>query len=179
MSFIARDEVRPSHRMPVISSQFDPPWPLRNGHLQTILPAILRWRTNVAYQRERLELDDGDFLDLDWLPSGGRRLGILSHGLEGSSRDAVMRGMAAALHRAGWDVLAWNYRGCSEEMNRLPRLYHSGETTDLATIIEHAAQRFPILTLVGFSLGGNLVLKYLGEARPHPAVAGPLLYRLP
>ena len=56
--------------MPVISSQFDPPWPLRNGHLQTILPAILRWRTNVAYQRERLELDDGDFLDLDWLPSG-------------------------------------------------------------------------------------------------------------
>ena len=82
--------------MPVISSQFDPPWPLRNGHLQTILPAILRWRTNVLYRRERLELDDGDFLDLDWLPSGSRRLAVLSHGLEGSSRDAVMRGMAAA-----------------------------------------------------------------------------------
>ena len=87
--------------MPVISSQFDPPWPLRNGHLQTILPAILRWRTNVAYQRERLELDDGDFLDLDWLPSGSRRLAVLSHGLEGSSRDAVMRGMAAALAPGG------------------------------------------------------------------------------
>jgi uncharacterized protein len=158
--------------MPVISSQFDPPWPLRNGHLQTILPAILGWRTNVAYQRERLELDDGDFLDLDWLPSGSRRLAILSHGLEGCSRDAVMRGMAAALHRARWDVLAWNYRGCSEEMNRLPRLYHSGETTDLATVVEHAAERFPILALVGFSLGGNLVLKYLGEARPHPTVVG-------
>ena len=127
---------------------------------------------NVAYQRERLELDDGDFLDLDWLPSGSRRLAILSHGLEGSSRDAVMRGMAAALHRAGWDVLAWNYRGCSEEMNRLARLYHSGETTDLATVVDHAARRFPIVALVGFSLGGNLVLKYLGEARPHPTVVG-------
>ena len=158
--------------MPVISSQFDPPWLLRNGHLQTILPAFLRWGTNVAYQRERLELADGDFLDLDWMPRGSRRLAILSHGLEGSSRDAVMRGMAAALHRAGWDVLAWNYRGCSAEMNRLPRLYHSGETADLAAVVEHAAERFPILALIGFSLGGNLLLKYLGEARPHPAVVG-------
>ncbi len=158
--------------MPVISSQFDPPWPLRNGHLQTILPAILGWRKNVAYQRERLELADGDFLDLDWLPSGSRRLAILSHGLEGSSRDAVMRGMAASLHQAGWDVLAWNYRGCSAEMNRLPRLYHSGETADLAAVVERAAERFPILALVGFSLGGNLLLKYLGEAQPHPAVVG-------
>ena len=160
----------PSRCMPVISSQFDPPWPLRNGHLQTILPALLKWRTSIAYHRERLELADGDFLDLDWLPSGSRRLAILSHGLEGSSRDAVMRGMAAALHRSAWDVLAWNYRGCGEEMNRLPRLYHSGETTDLATVVEHAAERFPILALVGFSLGGNLVLKYLGEAQPDVAV---------
>jgi predicted alpha/beta-fold hydrolase len=82
-----------------------------------------------------------------------------------------VRGMAAVLNRAGWDILAWNYRGCSGEMNRLPRLYHSGETTDLATVIEHATQRFSILSLVGLSLGGNLVLKYLGESKPHPAVA--------
>ena len=163
--------------MPIIRSQFDPPWRLRNGHLQTILPAILRWRASAAYERERLELPDGDFLDLDWLTSGNGRLAILSHGLEGSSRDVTMRGMAAALHRAGWDVLAWNYRGCSGEMNRLPRLYHSGETTDLATVVEHAAKRFPILSLVGFSLGGNLVLKYLGEAPPHAAVAPLPLYR--
>ena len=157
--------------MPVISSRFDPPWLLHNGHLQTILPGILKWRTRVPYNRERLELADGDFLDLDWLPSGSRRLAILSHGLEGSSRDVTMRGMAAALHRAKWDVLAWNYRGCSGEMNRLPRLYHSGETADLATIVGHAAERFATLALVGCSLGGNLVLKYLGEARPHAAVA--------
>jgi uncharacterized protein len=159
-------------RMPVISSQFDPPWPLRNGHLQTVLPILFAHRTSIAYRRQRLELSDGDFLDFDWLTSGNGRLAILSHGLEGSSRDGTVRGMAAALHKAGWDVLAWNYRGCSEEMNRLPRLYHSGDTGDLATVIERAAEHFPILALVGLSLGGNLVLKYLGESRPHSAVAG-------
>jgi uncharacterized protein len=158
--------------MPLIRSQFSPPWLLRNAHLQTILAAIARRRTPVAYQRERLELSDGDFLDLDWLPAAtGRRLAILCHGLEGSSGDITMRGMAAALNRSGWNVLAWNYRGCSGEMNRLPRLYHSGATADLAIVIAHAAKRFSHLALVGFSLGGNLVLKYLGEAPPHRAVA--------
>jgi predicted alpha/beta-fold hydrolase len=82
-----------------------------------------------------------------------------------------MRGTTAALNRSGWNVLAWNYRGCSGEMNRLPRLYHSGATADLAIVVAHAARRFSHLALVGFSLGGNLVLKYLGEARPHRAVA--------
>jgi uncharacterized protein len=157
--------------MPIVRSQFDPPRVLRNAHLQTILPSILRWRKSPAkYQRERLELTDGDFLDLDWLTSGSHRLAILSHGLEGSSQDTRVRGMALSLYRAGWDILAWNYRGCSGEMNRLPRLYHSGETTDLARVIQHAAERFPILALIGLSLGGNLVLKYLGESKPHAAV---------
>lgn len=160
--------------MPLISSRFDPPWLLRNRHLQTILPAILGCRTRVTYQRERLELADGDFLDFDWLKSGNDRLAILSHGLEGSSRDSTVRGMAATLHKAGWSVLAWNYRGCSEEMNRLPRLYHSGDTADLGKVVEHAATRFSTLALVGFSLGGNLVLKYLGESPPHHAVAAAL-----
>jgi predicted alpha/beta-fold hydrolase len=157
--------------MPVISSQFEPSWPLRNAHLQTVLSSLLGYRTRIAYHRERLELADGDFLDFDWLTSRNDRLAILSHGLEGSSRDGTVRGMAAALHKTGWSVLAWNYRGCSEEMNRLPRLYHSGDTADLGKVVEHAAKRFSILGLVGFSLGGNLVLKYLGESPPHPAVA--------
>ena len=129
--------------MPIIRSQFNPPWLLRSAHLQTILPAISRRRTEFMYQRERLELPDGDFLDLDWLAAASPRVAILSHGLEGSSRDATMRGMVSALHRDGWNVLAWNYRGCSEEMNRLPRLYHSGETADLTLVVEHAARRFP------------------------------------
>jgi uncharacterized protein len=157
--------------MPVIRSQFNPPWLLRNAHLQTVLPVISRRGTRVAYERERLELPDSDFLDLDWLPAASERVAILSHGLEGSSRDATIQSMACALQRSGWNVLAWNYRGCSGELNRLPRLYHSGETGDLALVVEHAARRFSCLALIGFSLGGNLVLKYLGEAPPHGTVA--------
>jgi uncharacterized protein len=91
--------------------------------------------------------------------------------LEGSSQDVTICGMGRALHRKGWNVLAWNYRGCSGELNRLPRLYHSGETADLALVIAHAVRRFSRIALIGFSLGGNLILKYLGEARPHAAVA--------
>jgi uncharacterized protein len=144
---------------------------LRNAHLQTVLPTISRRRMRVGYQRERLELPDGDFLDLDWLTVASPRVAVLSHGLEGSSREATVSGMASALHQNGWNVLAWNYRGCGGELNRLPRLYHSGETADLAFIVEHAARHFSRLALIGFSLGGNLVLKYLGEAPPHQAVA--------
>jgi uncharacterized protein len=157
--------------MPVIRSQFCPPFWLRNAHLQTLLPVISRRQARLPYHRERLELADGDFLDLDWLRASGSDLAILSHGLEGSSQDVIICGMAHALQRSGWNVLSWNYRGCSGELNRLPRLYHSGETADLGLVIEHAACRFSRITLIGFSLGGNLILKYLGEARPHRAIA--------
>ena len=119
---------------------------------------------------ERLELPDGDFLNLDWVRRGHRRLVILSHGLEGSFDAGYIRGMAAALVAAGWDALAWTFRGCGPEPNRLLRFYHSGETGDLSTIIRHAAVRYEQIALVGFSLGGNLTLKYLGEAPPHPAI---------
>ncbi len=156
--------------MPVISSRFQPPRFLRNGHAQTILPVLLRRRVRLKFERERLELADGDFLDLDWARAGRGRLSILTHGLEGSSTQTYIRGLAAALVAAGWDVLAWNFRGCSGEPNRLLRAYHSGDTGDLAAVIAHAAPHYPRLALVGFSLGGNVVLKYLGEAAPHPAI---------
>jgi len=78
--------------------------------------------------------------------------------------------MAAALVAAGWDVLAWNFRGCGGEANRLLRFYHSGETNDLGAVIERAAAMYGRIALIGFSLGGNITLKYLGEARTHPAV---------
>jgi hypothetical protein len=78
--------------------------------------------------------------------------------------------MAAALNAAEWDVLVWDFRGCSQETNRLPRLYHSGETGDLGAVIDFAATRYSRIALVGFSLGGNLILKYLGESNPHPAL---------
>jgi uncharacterized protein len=158
--------------MPVVASRFRPPLFLGNGHLQTVLSALLPARSDVAFQRERLELIDGDFLDLGWARIGGDRLVVLSHGLEGSSDARYIRGMAAALNAAEWDVLVWDFRGCSEEMNRLPRLYHSGETGDLGAVIDFAATRYSRMALVGFSLGGNLILKYLGESNPHPAVVG-------
>ncbi len=156
--------------MPVIPSRFNPPGLLRNGHVQTILPVIWPRRVDVSFERERLELEDGDFLDLDWLRNGCGRLAIVSHGLEGSTDGGYIRGLSAALSGAGWDVLAWNFRGCSGENNRLLRSYHSGETGDLGCVICHAAKSHQNLALIGFSLGGNVTLKYLGEAPPHPAV---------
>jgi predicted alpha/beta-fold hydrolase len=156
--------------MPIVSSAFRPPLLLRNGHVQTILGAVLRQGRAASFTRERLELADGDFLDLDWLRAGHPRLGILSHGLEGCSTNGYIRGLAATLQSAGWDALAWNFRGCGSEPNRLLRFYHSGETTDLGAVVQHAATTYPQIAVIGFSLGGNMTLKYLGEAPPHAAV---------
>ncbi len=165
--------------MPVITSDYiAPPW-LRHGHLQTILPVLLQRGGKINFRRERLELPDGDFLDFDWLRSGGRCLAVLSHGLEGNSEAGYIRGMATTLRAAGWDVLAWNFRGCGPDLNRLARFYHSGETGDLAAVITHAAAGYEHLALIGFSLGGNMTLKYLGEAPPHPAIAAAVAISAP
>lgn len=154
---------------------------LLSGHLQTIVPAFWRRVLCPEPELERVEMADGDFLDLDWYRRGSDRLAVLSHGLEGCSRAGYMRGMAAALFGAGWDVLAWNFRSCSGRMNRLPRFYHSGDTADLAFLIRRAAPAYASLSLVGFSLGGNIMLKYLGE-RPSdvPAVVkGAVAFSVP
>jgi predicted alpha/beta-fold hydrolase len=138
---------------------------LPGGHLQTIYPALFRRIPAVVSRSERLELSDGDFIDLEWSGSSGTRLAILSHGLEADMKTGYIRGMAAALIRAGWDVLTWNFRGCGGEPNRLLRMYHSGATEDLQMVVSHALANHAALSidLVGFSLGGNLTLKYLGE----------------
>ncbi len=156
--------------MPVVRSDFAPPVFLRNGHVQTILGSILPRPLPEVSTRERLELPDGDFLDIDRIGAGNTRCAIISHGLEGSSRDPGVRGLAAALNAGGWDVFAWNFRGCGGEANRLARFYHSGETLDLAAVIARAADLYPHLALVGLSLGGNMTLKYLGERPPHPKI---------
>lgn len=153
--------------MPLIEpSTYAPPRWLRGGHAQTIYPALFRRAPWITRERERIETSDGDFLDLDWARSGrSDRVAVLSHGLEGDSRNAYVQGMAGALVRAGWDVVAWNCRGCSGEPNRLLRSYHSGATEDLAAVVDHAlaGSRYARLALVGFSLGGNITLKYLGD----------------
>src|SRR6187549_1296310 len=120
--------------MPVIESKFRAPWYLQNGHVQTILPVILRRNLRMCFRPERLELADGDFLDLAWAESDGEQLAILSHGLEGCFENDYIAGMTLALQGAGWDVLAWNFRGCGRESNRLARFYHSGETGDLGAV---------------------------------------------
>ncbi len=148
-----------------------PPFFLFNSHLETIYPALLRRVSLNAYTRERISTPDDDFLDLDWLEQQSQKVAIISHGLEGNSTRPYVKGMARALFSQGFDVVAWNFRGCSEEMNRQLRFYHSGATDDLHTVVEHVARKrsYQSISLVGFSLGGNLTLKYLGE-RPsgHP-----------
>jgi hypothetical protein len=160
--------------MPLVQpSTFTSPFGLSNGHVQTLY-AHFRRVNNVEYTRERITTPDGDFLDLDWSANGHKRIVILSHGLEGHTTRPYMLGMARALNRHGWDVLAWNYRSCSGETNRKLRWYHSGETGDLRTVIGHVADRgkHTELALIGFSLGGNITLKYLGEK---PEQVNPLI----
>ena len=146
---------------------YEPPFPLFNGHLQTIVPSVLRRVRGVEFRRERIITEDDDFLDLDWSRIGAGKLAVISHGMEGNSRRPYVLGMVRALNAAGWEALAWNLRGCSGEPNRQLRFYHAGATDDLAAVISHALSRrtYEAVVLVGFSLGGNLVLKYLGERR--------------
>jgi len=174
--------------MPLISdSAYQPvPW-LANGHWQTITASILRQVPEVRYERERLELPDGDFLDLDWSRvepgRAAKRLTIISHGLEGSSERPYVRGMARAMNAAGFDALAWNYRGCGGEPNRLLRAYHLGDTEDLHAVIGHAVgeKNYREVFLTGFSAGGNVTLKYLGEnpARVPAAVRRAAVFSVP
>tara|TARA_R110002111_G_scaffold103_7_gene1780 strand:+ start:23 stop:991 length:969 start_codon:yes stop_codon:yes gene_type:complete len=136
---------------------------LFNGHLQTIYPAIFRKKVDLPFERERIKTPDGDFLDLDWLKGGSNSLVIISHGLEGNSQRPYMTGMAKVFFDAGYDVLNWNFRGCSESMNTKPIFYHSGASYDLDHVVSHASTRYSDIHLVGFSLGANITLKYLGE----------------
>lgn len=151
----------------LVDSTFRPDPLLPGGHLQTIVAAMLRAAPVVAWRRERLELPDGDFVDLDWHgpPPGAGPLVLLLHGLGGGPESPYIRDQAAGLARAGVPVVLLCFRGCSGEPNRLPRGYHSGETEDVGAVLGHLRDRFPDarLAAVGFSLGGNVLLKYLGE----------------
>ncbi|TGE25681.1 alpha/beta fold hydrolase [Hymenobacter aquaticus] len=173
--------------MPLVShSRYQPPFYMFNGHIQTIVPSLWRSVPDVAYQRERVETPDGDFLDLDWsrqTDKASDTLGIVSHGLEGDAGRPYVRGMVRALKRAGLDALAWNYRSCSGEMNRLVRSYHLGDTDDLDFVVRHALAtgRYRRVFLTGFSAGGNVTLKYLGEnpARLPKEVARAAVFSVP
>ena len=147
--------------------EFNPSFFLRFGHLQTLLSTRRRLSQPVDYRKERISTREDDFLDLYWLRASSPRLAILCHGLEGSSDSKYMLGMAAALKEINWDVLAWNYRSCGEEINRSQLMYHAGATQDLDLVFRHALNSRPYaeVLLIGFSLGGNLALLYASEDR--------------
>ncbi|HEU4382863.1 MAG TPA: alpha/beta fold hydrolase [Anaeromyxobacteraceae bacterium] len=155
---------------------------LPGPNLQTVFARLARPFPRPPARRERWELPDGDFLDVDRFAgaSPGAPLLLVCHGLEGSSRAPYVRGLVAQALRRGFSAAALNFRGCSGEMNRLPRFYHSGETEDLAYAVGRLAGARPgrPLCLCGFSLGGNVVAKYLaerGEAAPSEVVAAAVI----
>ena len=152
--------------MPLINkSNYHAPLFLQNGHIQSIYPTLFRKFDTCFYERERIFTPDDDFLDIDWSRTGSNKLAIISHGLEGNSHRNYVVGMVKMLNRNGWDALAWNYRSCSGEMNRRLRFYNSGTIDDLEVVIEHASkiESYKEIVLIGFSMGGNLSLLYLGN----------------
>lgn len=152
--------------MPVIAqSSYREPRLLANGHLHSLYPFLFRKVHPIPYDRERIVTTDGDFLDCDWSKVGSDRLAIVTHGLEGSSRSRYVQTTVRHLNASGWDALAWNMRGCSGEPNLKPHWYHSGKSDDLERVFSHAlfTRRYAHIALIGFSLGGNVTLKFLGE----------------
>src|SRR5262249_25252310 len=142
-------------------------------------PSLLRKVHLQKPKRERITTPDDDFLDLDHYEQGSDTCVIISHGLEGNSQRPYSVGMAKAFFAKGYDAIAWNFRGCSGEVNRQLRFYHSGATDDLKTVVKHAALHYKQIFLVGFSLGGNMTLKYLGEGDVHPSVKRGIAFSVP
>lgn len=158
---------QPAYRAPL--------W-LPGGNLQTLYPALLARRPAVGYRRQRWDTPDGDFIDLDWTENQDsvlrieargqeRPLLVLFHGLEGSSNSHYARVLMHAAVARGWRGVVVHFRGCSGELNRLPRAYHSGDSTEIDWILRRLKQQQDGAPLhaVGVSLGGNALLKWLGE----------------
>ncbi len=152
---------------PWTARRFKAPWWLTGAHFQTLAGKFFRRATGAMLTTERIETRDGDFLDIDWMPETDPTapLVLVLHGLEGHTKRGYMVQTFLALADRGLRAVGLNFRGCSGEVNRAPRFYHSGETEDVGFVISLLRDRFPTrpLMAVGFSLGGNILLKYLGE----------------
>jgi uncharacterized protein len=147
------------------AGSYTAPWWLPGGHLQTIVAALLP-APRIAWKRERWETPDGDFIDLDWASGDANPespLIALFHGLEGNSSSPYARNIAAQALATGWRCVVPHFRGCSGELNRLPRAYHSGDSAEVGWILETLSRKADRLFGCGISLGGNALLKYLGE----------------
>ena len=157
--------------MIISKSQFEEPWWCCGAHAQTIAGALLRKKFKHGLKVERLETPDGDFLDLDYMTDPDAPVDhdtpliVILHGLEGSSKSPYVQTLLSEIHRRRWAAVAVNMRMCSGEPNRLIQTYHSGKSEDLELIIQHLTKRYrpENLYLVGYSMGGNILLKWLGE----------------
>jgi predicted alpha/beta-fold hydrolase len=154
-------------KMPIVNSIYKPSFFYKNGHFSTIYSAKLRVPPGLVQDRERIILPDNDFIDIDWsfTEKSSGKVAVLLHGLEGNAQRTYIKGAANELLKNDYDVAAMNYRGCSGENNLAYQSYHSGKTDDLDFLINHILQKeiYKEIVLVGFSLGANLLLKYLGE----------------
>ncbi len=165
-----------------VQSAFQPAWWLRNKHLQTIYPALLRRSVLLSgCWRERLFTPDNDFIDIDYCGKGNGPLVILLHGLTGSSNSGYILGLQKKLLSQGWRSAALNFRGCSGEPNWLARAYHSGDTGDLDFLFESLRKREPDteIAVIGVSLGGNVLLKWLGEQSNRVSVTSAVAVSVP
>ncbi len=148
------------------AEDYSPPWWLRNGHVHTIFASKFIAPSPGSFRRERWTTPDDDFIDVDFFNEGHRNLVILGHGLEGDTSRPYIFSAARYFKERNWDVLAWNSRSCSGEMNRTPKLYCHGDTSDLDFVVQKmASQNYDTIVLMGFSMGGAIILNWLGRAK--------------
>lgn len=153
-----------------------------SGHLQTIASSLLKKETMPVMKERTLDTPDGDFLEWDWLDAGSKTpIAVLLHGLEGSSRRYYMVESIKTLVHNGFSTAALNFRSCGPHMNKTARFYHSGETGDIDLFVSHVHDRFPerSLFVIGFSLGANVLLKWLGETGEHSPISSAVAVSAP
>ena len=155
---------------PVISSSFKPAWGLKHAHLQTIFAKYLSPRHKQKTVAEQFSLPDGDVIQLNWMqPSkvaANAPMVVILHGLAGDINSHYIQGLLAQCRTLRWPAVMMHFRGCNGVANKLPRAYHSGDTADFALFLQQCRQRYPArrLMAIGFSLGGNVLVKYCGES---------------
>ena len=158
--------------MPIIPSKYQAPLLFQNGHWSSIYPSVFRKIEGLQTTRERITTPDDDFLDLDWSKKGHQKLVLVLHGLEGDAGRPYVQGMIKLFNQHGYDGVGMNFRGCSGEMNRTLKMYHSGEIRDVSFVLDYIGENYDYqeIVLIGFSLGGSITLNYVGRkgTQVHP-----------
>lgn len=167
--------------MPLIKSTYNPSFIFKNTHINTVYKTLF-YNNIITYKRTRISTPDNDFLDLDFSTTGSKTLVIALHGLEGSSKSKYIVSLVNHLNSLQIDCVAVNFRGCSGEDNNNVYSYNSGKTDDLELIIKYITTNYKYATivLVGYSMGGNITLKYVGESTAiHPVIKGAITISVP